>query len=241
MKYVIGNQKTYLSYDEACKFSNISNKSTEKVKVIICPSMAYLSLFANNKNEIGSQDIAYQDIKATTGEVTISQLKSMNISYAIVGHSERREYQQENNELISKKVKLLLENDMIAVLCVGETKEQREEKKDKEVILNELVEVAKNQDKEKLSKMIIAYEPIWSIGTGLIPTKEEIKDTISYIKEVMKERYQIDVSVLYGGSVNAKNIEELNKIDVVDGYLIGGASTKEEEWNFIVNYVIENE
>lgn len=238
MKYVIGNQKTYLSYEDAVKFSKISNKSTENVKVIVCPSMPYLSLFINNNNEIGSQDVAYQDIKATTGEVTISQLKSMNISYSIVGHSERREYQQESNKLISKKVKLLLDNDMIPILCVGETKEEREAKKDKEVILKELIEVANDQDITKLSKIIIAYEPIWSIGTGLIPTKEEINDTITYIKKVMKDNYQVNVNVLYGGSVNAKNVEELNSIDVVDGYLIGGASTKEEEWNFIVNSVI---
>lgn len=240
MKYIVGNQKTYLNFEDAKKFVTTSFPKNDKVVMVLCPSMPYLSMFLGKDFLVGSQNVAFQDITATTGEVTASQLKSMNISYAIVGHSERRAYQKEDNETLAKKVSLLLENEIVPILCVGETKEERDQGIEMQIVKEELDSVFRMQTPEKIKHIMIAYEPIWSIGTGLVPSKEDIDTMMSYIKEI-GHNYQSEVVVLYGGSVNAKNIHELNQIPSVDGYLVGGASTKIDEWTQMLNTIIEEE
>ena len=194
-----------------------------------------MDLYKQNSDYIlGAQNVSEKVNGGTTGEISASQLKSMGATLSIVGHSERRQDQNEKSENIVNKLNRLQEQGLNAILCVGESKEQRDEGLAKEFVYQEITEVFDNINKDYFENITIAYEPIWAIGTGVIPTNEEIIDMTNYIKDLVNEKYNIDIKVLYGGSVNKNNIDELNKIDIVDGYLIGGASTKEE-----FNYIIE--
>ena len=194
-----------------------------------------MDLYKQNSDYIlGAQNVSEKINGGTTGEISASQLKSMGATLSIVGHSERRQDQNEKSENIVNKLNRLQEQGLNAILCVGESKEQRDEGLAKEFVYQEITEVFDNINKDYFENITIAYEPIWAIGTGVIPTNEEIIDMTNYIKDLVNEKYNIDIKVLYGGSVNKNNIDELNKIDIVDGYLIGGASTKEE-----FNYIIE--
>ena len=194
-----------------------------------------MDLYKQNSDYIlGAQNVSEKVNGGTTGEISASQLKSMGATLSIVGHSERRQDHNEKSENIVNKLNRLEEQGLNAILCVGESKEQRDEGLAKEFVYQEITEVFDNINNDYFKNIIIAYEPIWAIGTGVIPTNEEIIDMTNYIKDLVEEKYNIDIKVLYGGSVNKNNIDELNKIDVVDGYLIGGASTKEE-----FNYIIE--
>lgn len=210
-------------------------KTSKCSEVIICPSYLFMDLYKQNSDYIlGAQNVSEKVNGGTTGEISASQLKSMGATLSIVGHSERRQDQNEKSENIVNKLNRLQEQGLNAILCVGESKEQRDEGLAKEFVYQEITEVFDNINKDYFENITIAYEPIWAIGTGVIPTNEEIIDMTNYIKDLVNEKYNIDIKVLYGGSVNKNNIDELNKIDIVDGYLIGGASTKEE-----FNYIIE--
>jgi len=194
-----------------------------------------MDIYKQNSDYIlGAQNVSEKVNGGTTGEISASQLKSMGATLSIVGHSERRQDQKEKSENIANKINRLEEQGLNTILCVGESKEQRDNGLAKEYVYQEIIEIFDNINKDYYENVIIAYEPIWAIGTGVIPTNEEIIDMANYIKDLINEKYNIDIKVLYGGSVNKNNIDELNKIDIVDGYLIGGASTKEE-----FNYIIE--
>ena len=235
MKLVIGNQKAYLKRDEVLDFIE-KTKNYDCSETIICPSSVYLDLYLDKSNYIvGSQDVGERPLGATTGEISADQLNSIGVAYSLVGHSERRKNQHETGPMLINKITRLFENDITPILCIGETQEEKELNVTKDVIGKQIMEVFDGLDQTKLEKIIIAYEPIWSIGTGLIPTNEEIEDTITYIKDLIVDKYDKRVAVLYGGSVNKGNIDELNKIDLVDGYLIGGASTKVEEFLYIMS------
>lgn len=228
MKLVVGNQKSYMEKDKVDMFiSGLHNIKTNNF--ILCPSSIYLYEFSKHNILLGSQNVSNYPSGATTGELSCEQLKSIGVKYSIVGHSERRELLKESIEDTNIKIKRLLDNEMTPILCVGETKEEKEEGKTKDIISSEVIGALKELDKASIEKIIIAYEPIWAIGTGLIPTNSDIEDITNYIKDIVKDSFDASVSVLYGGSVSLKNIDELNKIDIVDGYLIGGASTKIDE------------
>ena len=164
---------------------------------------------------------------AYTGEVSAKQLKSFNVKYSLVGHSERRKYNKETKDDINIKIKQLLENDITPIYCVGETKEERDNNTYKASIINDINESLKDIDK---SKVIIAYEPIWSIGTGLIPTNNQIEEIISLIKELLPNN-----KVLYGGSANNNNIDTLKNIKELDGFLLGGLSLSVDSLNKFIN------
>ena len=235
MKLVVGNQKAYLKRDEVLDFIE-KTKNYDCSETIICPSSVYLDLYLDKSNYIvGSQDVSERPLGATTGEISAEQLNSIGVAYSIVGHSERRKDQHETSPMLVNKINRLFQNDITPILCIGETKEEKENNVTKDVVGKQIMEVFEELDPMKLEKIIIAYEPIWSIGTGLIPTNEEIEDTIAYIKDLIVDKYDKRVAVLYGGSVNKGNIDEQNKIDLVDGYLIGGASTKVEEFLYIMS------
>lgn len=234
MKLVVGNQKNYLNKEDAQdfveKFKSISNKN-----VIICPSYLYLELFKNLNISIGTQNISKFNSEVVTGEISIEQLKSMNINVSIVGHSERRELMNETIEDTNVKIRNLLENNMIPILCIGETLKEKNEGKTKNIIFSELEGAFKNINTALIKNVIIAYEPIWAIGTGNIPDFSEIDKIIKDIKMFLNSNYSTNNIILYGGSVNSNNVEYLNKIDSIDGYLIGGASTKLNEFINIIN------
>ena len=189
--------------------------------LILCPTFLNISMVSNSNIKLGSQNVSVSDNGAYTGEISASQLKSYQVKYAIVGHSERREYQRETNEEINKKIKQLFKNDITPILCIGETLEERKQNKVNEVLEEELTIATKDLTEEEKKRLIIAYEPIWSIGTGVIPTNEQIEEVFQEIKRLVPASY-----ILYGGSANEENIDQLKQIPSINGYLLGGLSLK---------------
>ena len=168
------------------------------------------------------------DLGSHTGEISACQARQLGVTYAIVGHSERRKYNQETNEEINKKIIKGLENNLKVILCVGEN--QGEDKEN--VIENQLLNALK--DVNNLENLIIAYEPVWCIGTGITPTNEQIEATINFIQTIIKKKFNSNVKVLYGGSVDKDNINTLKKINNLSGFLIGKASTDYRQLKEIV-------
>jgi len=234
-KIIIGNQKMYMNRDNILNFiDKLKNVDMNNKNVIICPTFPFIEYYKEVVT-VGAQNVSSKDNGAYTGEVSAAQLNSLNISYCIVGHSERREYHNEGDDEINKKVIKLLEQDIVPILCIGEKLEERQKKSTETVIKNELCNDLKNLSSKSVEKIIIAYEPIWAIGTGLTPTLEEIDESMKFIKEYIKNSYNIEkIVVLYGGSVSDKNIDELNKIESIDGYLIGGASSNPTAFEYII-------
>ncbi len=222
MKILALNFKMNLNYEDIKEYKkNIEGKINNK-NVILFPPSLFLPCLISDEYSFGTQNISEFDNGAHTGEISASQLKSLGGTYTLVGHSERRSEQGELDSKLNLKIKKALEKDLKVILCVGETKVERETGKTNEVIEREL----KNglDGIEKIEDVIIAYEPIWSIGTGLIPSKEDIIATTNFIIETVDKMFNYKIKVLYGGSVNDKNISELSEIDVVSGFLVGGAS-----------------
>ncbi len=238
MKYVIANLKANFDLEKANEYIKYMKKNN-KDNVLYAVPYIYITNFINNGINTISQDVSSQNMGAFTGEVCASQLKSMGINYSLVGHSERRKNYQDDL-YINDKIKRLLENDIVPILCIGENKEERDIHKTKDLLTNELINAFEGIDHNKLSKVIIAYEPIWSIstsGVGIVPSNEEISSTIQFIKDYVKKHYNFDAKVLYGGSVNNSCIDELEKIDNVDGYLVGGCSLKYLEFEKLINRI----
>ena len=219
---VILNNKSNLLLDEFIKYQSKLSTITSKHTIVLCPSSIYLSKFYLKNILLGSQNVSSYFEGSYTGEVAASQLKNLGVSYCIVGHSERRKYQRESNQDINRKISMLLDNDIRPILCVGENSNEKEFNLTLIKVINELKECLKDID--DVSKIIIAYEPLWAIGTGETPTKEEIDNVLKKIKEYYPKNI-----VVYGGSLNSKNIEDINKSTYVDGYLLGGLSLKTEE------------
>lgn len=237
-KLVVGNMKMNLSASEINKYLKAIEKKEYNKQVVFCPSNIYLPYFINNKYSVGIQNIAAYDNGAYTGEVSANQVSSMKIDYAIIGHSERREYFSETDELVRKKVDLALQSKLKVILCIGETEKERELLNTYKVLKKQITSALKGIETTDYKSIIVAYEPIWSIGTGKTPTNTEIEDTISFIKKIVEDLWKIDIKVLYGGSVSDENIENLNKIPNVGGYLVGGASTKPDKFKKIIEVVV---
>lgn len=229
MKKILAlNFKMNLDYKDIKLYKeNISGKVNEK-NVIFFPPSIFLPYFISNEYSMGSQNISEFDNGAHTGELSASQLKSIGGTYTIIGHSERRKEQSETDDKINLKIKKALENNLKVILCVGETKEEKDLLKTSKVIKKELMTDLEGIE-ENLENVIIAYEPIWSIGTGIIPEKKDIISTTKFIIETVDKLFGYKPKVLYGGSVNEKNISELNEIDALSGFLVGGASLNVEK------------
>ena len=182
------------------------------------------------KVNIGLQDLHQEDKGAFTGNTSAVFAEEFGCNYSILGHSERRQYQHESNEIVAKKAINAIKHNITPLLCIGETLEIREAKKHLEFIEKQLLESIKDVD---LSKTIIAYEPVWAIGTGKVPTMAEIDEICTFIKKIASKSTGLnikDIKVLYGGSVKSSNVAEISKIEAVDGVLVGGASLKGEEF-----------
>lgn len=219
MKMLLANMKMNLSLEQINDY--IERTRDFKDDIIVIPSSIYIPYFIKNNYRVGIQNISRFDNGAYTGDVSASQVKSMGVDYTLIGHSERRNIFNESLDDVRNKVIKALENNLKVILCIGESLEQKNNNLT-EKVLNEQITSA--LDDIDISNIIIAYEPIYSIGTGIIPTNEEIENVTSYIKKVVKELHNKDIDVLYGGSVNDKNIQSLKTIDNVSGFLIGGAS-----------------
>lgn len=223
MKYFICNFKNKLNKDDVIRYNNrLSEIESKKVKLVVVPSLPFLAFFDKNGYSIGSQDISSFMDKTITGEVTGEQLKSLGVEYVIVGHSERREYKHEINIDFINKINNAIESGIKVIYCIGETLKDKEEGNTYMVLEKQISEVLNNVE---VKNIIIAYEPVWAIGTGRIPQVKEIKDTVEFIKDIIEENYDTRLDVLYGGSINKDNIASINAIKCVDGFLVGGAST----------------
>lgn len=235
--------------NEAIKFiedlsSEYEFKDTE---VVICPP--FIDLFYSlltvqgTKIKVGAQNMHWENSGAYTGEVAPNMLKSINVEYVIIGHSERRQYYNESDEDVAKKVKSALEEGLKPIVCVGETLEQRENGQATEIITNQTKEALKLLNNEDISKVIIAYEPIWAIGTGKTATpddaNESIKSIRGKIREIYGEAIAEEVTIQYGGSVKPDNAKELFNMSDIDGALVGGASLKVEDFIEIINAMDE--
>jgi len=218
------NNKCNLTKEEFTEYLTELNRIDCQSKLILIPSFCNISLANNCKFNLASQNISSKNNGAYTGEVSAEQLKSFNVKYTLVGHSERREYQKETLTELNEKIKRAFEKSITPILCVGETKEERENHQVKEVIEKEITSAIKDLTEEEKKQLIVAYEPIWSIGTGLIPTISEIEEVFNMIKTQLP-----DSKILYGGSANEKNISILKESKLIDGYLLGGLSLKPKE------------
>ncbi len=220
MKIIAANFKMNLTKKEIDNYlKEIDNKKINNV--IFFPSNLYIPYFS--KYNIGSQDISFKELGSITGDTSIKQYLDFNIKYVLIGHSERRKYFNDS-KYISDKVNLALKNNIIPIICIGETEEEYNNNLTKEVLKKELDEALENNITLLNNEIIIAYEPIFSIGTNKVLDIKEIENIISYIKSYLKNTYLLDIKVLYGGSVNLNNIGNLEKISNLDGYLIGNAS-----------------
>ena len=228
---IVLNNKSNLTKEEFLKYKEDIQKLNFKTSnVILIPSNIYLAA-ANIPNiSLGSQNVSMYEMGPHTGEVSASQLRQLGVSYCLVGHSERRKEQHETNIEIRNKIKNLLNQGIIPILCIGETKEEKNTAHT--VIYQELQEALIGLTEEELKKVIIAYEPVWSIGTGLIPTSTEIESIVTKIKETYPNNL-----VLYGGSVTLENIEKLTQENAVDGYLLGGLSLQLDKVQILIDKI----
>lgn len=225
-------------------YSILDSINTPEVDVIICPNYTCLDRFSDileEKNvKLGAQNVYFEEKGAFTGEVSAQMLKALNVKYCIVGHSERRNIFGENDEMVNKKAVALLENDIIPIICVGETLEERNNNEMFDIVENQVTKALENIDAEIVKrKTVIAYEPIWAIGTGVTATAQQAEEMCAFIRKTIKKLYNESVSeslrIQYGGSVNPKNANEILSQDNIDGALVGGASLK-NDFVAIVNF-----
>ena len=235
MKKIIGNLKMNLDYFEIKDYINYFG-AKKYSNVYFAPSNIYLLAFIEHNLNTVSQDVSSFDKGAYTGDISASQLKSIGVSYSLVGHSERRRYYQDDF-LINQKINNLLNNNIIPILCIGEKEEERKSNQYIDVLKRQIDNAFNDIESKELKNLIIAYEPVWSIGTGLIPSNNEIEEVVVFLKDYVKEKYSFNVEVLYGGSVNNENIETLEKISHLDGYLVGGCSLKIDQFDDLINKI----
>ncbi len=225
MKKILAlNLKMNFDYSEAKNYISALKDQINSSDVVLFPPTIFLPYFISKDYAFGAQNVSEFDNGAHTGETSCSQLKSLGGSYALIGHSERRLGQKEDDETINLKIKKALEKKLKVILCVGETKEEHDMLKTSKVLKTEVINALKGIDQKSLENVIIAYEPIWSIGTGKIPTIKDIEDTAAFITDIASLRYNFKPRILYGGSVDEKNIAKLNEIECLSGFLIGSSS-----------------
>ncbi|MPM75862.1 Triosephosphate isomerase [bioreactor metagenome] len=212
--------------------------------VVVCPPYVDLAvagkLLVGTNIKLGAQNIHWAPKGAFTGEVSADMLLAMGVSHAIVGHSERRQYFGETDETVNKRAKAALEANITPIICVGETLEQRESGVTDTIVSKQTVAALAGFSAEEVVRSVIAYEPIWAIGTGKTATSEDANTTIKVIRDaiagVYGKKIADEVRIQYGGSMNAKNATELMAMPEIDGGLIGGASLKSEDFSKVVHF-----
>ena len=242
-KVIAGNWKMNMLPNEAISFiENLAPivKDTQNEIILCTPytDLFYSLLTSQNTNiKIGAQNMHWEESGAYTGEVSGKMLKSIGVEYVIIGHSERRQYFAETDETVNKKVKAALVNELKPIICVGETLENREQGKQEEIITNQTRLALEGIEANNIKDVMIAYEPIWAIGTGKTATSEDANEAIKAIRNELKKLYgeaiAQEIIILYGGSVKAENSKELFSTSDIDGGLVGGASLKVEEFSKI--------
>ena len=245
MKYFIGNWKMFgvpnsLNILNKINSFHSKDKNRNKYRIVITPPYtlieSYSKHFKNNKILIGSQNCYQKDLfSSNTAAVSPYMLRSVGAKYTLIGHSDNRS-EGDTNIMLKNKVQFALKNNLKVVFCIGENKSDKKNKKTLSVLKSQLIKVL--EKKFNKNNIIVAYEPIWSIGTGKIPTAQELKKTTVHIKKVLKNIFKKNSpAVLYGGSVDGSNVEMFNQIREIDGFLIGGASKSSKKFiDIIKNY-----
>ena len=217
-------------------------KESESEVVLCVPyiDVCVMKELAKETNvKIGVQNVHYEEKGAYTGEVSVKMLKDIGMEYVIIGHSERRQYYNETDESVNKKLKASLANGLKPIVCVGETLEQREAGITKDFVTTQVRLALEGLSNEDVAKTIIAYEPIWAIGTGKTASKEDANEACAWIRDEIRNLFGAvaeEVIIQYGGSVKSSNANELFNMSDIDGGLVGGASLDPEEFAKIVNY-----
>ena len=214
------------------------------VNFIVCPPFTHLAMVAEalkgSDVALGAQDCATEAKGAYTGEIAASMIAALGCKYVILGHSERRQYYGETSATLNKKMAQAYANGLIPIYCVGENLDEREAGKHFDVVKAQIEEVVYNLTEEQYKNLVIAYEPVWAIGTGLTATDEQANETIGVIRKAVARKYGQEcadkVRIQYGGSMNPKNVKGLMAQPEIDGGLIGGASLKAPDFSLVVNY-----
>lgn len=245
-KVIAGNWKMNMLPGEAIKYMEefeglVKDTQNEVILCVPYTDLFYCLNYAQDTNiKIGAQNMHWEEKGAYTGEVSGQMLKSIGVEYVIIGHSERRQYFAETDETVNKKVKSAFENGLKPIVCVGETLEQRESNQTTEVITTQTRLALEGLTNEQIESIIIAYEPIWAIGTGKTATSEDANNSIKEIRKEISKNYGEEVAekviIQYGGSVKSSNAKELFSMSDIDGGLVGGASLMPEEFSKIVNF-----
>ena len=245
-KVIAGNWKMNMLPNEAIDYIEAFAPLVKDTKneVILCvpyTDLFYCLMNAQGTNiKIGAQNMHFEENGAYTGEVSAKMLKAIGVEYVIIGHSERREYFNETDETVNKKIKAAFENELKPIVCVGEKLEQREEGIAENIVTSQVKKALEGLTKTQVKNTIIAYEPIWAIGTGKTATSEDANNMIKTIRGEIANIYGEDIAneviIQYGGSVKSTNAKELFTTSDIDGGLVGGASLKPDEFAKIVNY-----
>ncbi len=240
---IAGNWKMYKTMAETKKFvKSLDDFSTGNVEVILC--VAYTNLIIlkenlNNQIKIGSQNIHWETNGAFTGEISPIMLQELNVQYAIIGHSERRQMFGETDLTVNKRVNTSIKNGITPIICVGERLDERESGKTQEVVKSQTEKAISGLSSQQVSNLVIAYEPIWAIGTGKSSSAEDANEVIKFIRKVIENQYDQNVADLvriqYGGSVKPENIETFMAQPEIDGALVGGASLSPEHFKALIN------
>lgn len=246
-KIVAGNWKMNLDFQEAQQLVSEIKKNgmNNNLEVIIFPASLYLGIFARESDRMnlsfGAQNCSEYETGAYTGEVSARMIKSVGATYCLVGHSERRTYFSENHQQLKSKIKRCLENGITPIYCIGETLEQRNNGLHFEIIRTQLFEVLDGVKEADFTNFVIAYEPVWAIGTGLTATPDEAQEMHFFIRKTINElkgkNIADKISILYGGSCNSKNAKQLFSCADIDGALIGGASLNIDDFLTICNSI----
>jgi len=231
-KIVAGNWKMNLNSSQAADLVNSilsSYKPDSGVHLIICPSYPYLAKISHHIGDrpsiyVGAQNCYSASSGAYTGEVSAEMIKSCGAKYVILGHSERRTYFQETDQIINQKIKLALQNQLMPIFCCGEVLAEREDNQQENVVQKQILEAFANLSKNELENIIIDYDTVWAIGTGKTASPQQAQDMHFFIRSLVYKNFGVDVPILYGGSCKPDNAKELFSMPDIDGGLIGGAS-----------------
>ncbi|MFZ2356984.1 MAG: triose-phosphate isomerase [Candidatus Omnitrophota bacterium] len=247
---IAGNWKMYKTLKEGQELVVALRRELYKIEdmdIVVCPPytlLAYLADALETSNILmGAQDVFWEEEGAFTGEISPKMLQDAGTKYVIIGHSERRQYFGETNETVNKKINAALKYGLLPIVCVGETLAEREKDLTFKVLDNQLQNSLKEINQEDILKIVVAYEPVWAIGTGKTATSAQAQEVHKYIRDLLKKMYNKDIAdvvrIQYGGSVKPENIIELMQQPDVDGALVGGASLKIESFADIVKKASE--
>lgn len=244
--FIAGNWKMFKTTKEAVEYAEKFKKIyiSSDVKTGICAPFTQLSelkeAFKDTDIKLGAQNMHFAEKGAFTGEISAEMLKELGIDYCIIGHSERRQYFNETDETVNKKLITAFMHNIIPILCVGEALEERDAGNEFDIVKKQLITALTDLTAEQVADLVIAYEPVWAIGTGINASSEQANEMCGYIRKIIEELYGDDVSekiiIQYGGSVKPSNVSELMNMEEIDGALVGGASLIPEEFIEIVNF-----